>query len=103
MGERMKVEGGGWKEGDWGFHPSSLLLLPSSFGLVLPVVGRILEEGAELLFIHRLLVSLFGRNFAGAQQLGDGVVQRLIALLFADLHHAGNLVGLRFADEVGDR
>ena len=35
--------------------------------------------------------------------LHDRVVQRLVALLLADLDHAGDLVGLAFADEVRDR
>ena len=34
--------------------------------------------------------------------LHDCVVERLVALLFSDLNHAGDLVSLAFADEVRD-
>ena len=38
-----------------------------------------------------------------SQMVHDRVVERLVALLFADLDHARNLVRLAFADEVRDR
>ena len=37
-----------------------------------------------------------------AQMLKNGVIQRLIALLFAYLNHAGDLMRFRFAHEIGD-
>src|SRR5579862_3903482 len=70
---------------------------------VLEIVRRRLEERAELLLVRGLFISLLGRDAGGAQVFHDGVVQRLVPLLLAHLHHAGNLVRLRLADEVRNR
>ena len=55
------------------------------------------------LFIYRLVVRFLGRNARMAEMLHDRVVERLVAFLLADLNHAGDLVGLAFANEVRDR
>ena len=63
---------------------------------------RCFQEYAELLFIEALLVSFLGRDDALFEQFHDGIVERLVTLLLSDLHHAGDLVGLTFANEVRD-
>ena len=60
------------------------------------------QQGAEFLLVQRLVVGVFRRNAFHAHVLHDVVVQRLVAVFFADLDHAGNLVGLAFAHQVGD-
>ena len=72
-------------------------------GLIFEIVRRRGQERAELLSCR----SPFRRLPPGemrrlAQMFHDGVVERLVALLLADLDHAGNLVGLALAHEVGD-
>ena len=53
-------------------------------------------------FCRGFVVSFLGRNSFHPQMLHDRVIQRLVAVLLADLNHAGNLVGLAFAHEVRD-
>src|ERR1043165_129603 len=60
------------------------------------------QEGAKLLLIDCFVVSFFGRNAFHSQVLHNRVIQRLIAELLADLNHAGNLMRLAFANEVGN-
>ena len=64
--------------------------------------GGVLEELPEFLLINRLVVRFLGRNAGVAQMIHDRVVERLVALLFADLNHARDLVRFGFAHEVGD-
>ena len=70
---------------------------------VRPIVRRVLEELPEFFLIDGLVVRFFRRNAGVAKMIHDRVVERLVALLFADLNHAGDLVRLGFAHEVGDR
>ena len=71
--------------------------------LFVEIVRRSLEEDAEFLFVLRLVVGLLGSDASGAKMLHDRVVERLVSLALADLHHARNLVRLAFANEVRDR
>ena len=61
------------------------------------------RNGAEFLFVDRLVVGFFGRNPRVPQMFHDRVVERLVAFFLAHLNHAGDLVGLAFANEVRDR
>src|SRR3981081_1210153 len=63
---------------------------------------RLFQELTELFLVDRLVVSLFRANAHVAQEIHDGVVERLVALLLANLDHAGDLVSFSFADEVRD-
>src|SRR5258708_26671310 len=58
------------------------------------------QEWPEFLFIEAFVVSLLRGNPFHFDVVHDGVVQRLIAQLFAHLNHAGDLMGFAFANEV---
>ncbi len=60
------------------------------------------EKSAELPLFQTFFVGLFGRNPFHPQMFHDRIVERLITRFFADLNHAGNLVGLGFTHEVRD-
>ena len=64
--------------------------------------GGEVRNGRNFLLVVGFFVSLFRGNPQVAQVVHDGVVERLVTLLLADLDHTGNLVRLALADEVGD-
>ena len=62
-----------------------------------------MRKGRNFFLSIALVVSFLRRNAHLPQMVHDGVVQRLVAFLFADLNHARDLMRLRFAHQVRDR
>src|SRR5881394_3014258 len=81
---------------------NSLRRIKESFRLMLVVLRRCGKEVLEFLLVEALVVGLIGCNPLHSQMLHYRVVQRLVSQLFADLNHAGDLMGLAFANEIGD-
>ena len=60
------------------------------------------KERAEFFLVEAFLVGLLRRDAPHAQVFQDGVIQRLVANLLANLDHTGNLVSFALAHEIGN-
>ena len=61
------------------------------------------EEASEFLLVNGLVVGFFRGDPFHSKVFHDGIVQGQVSDPLADLDHAGDLVRLAFAHQVGDR